>query len=100
VRYWLRDDLAFLEETTKELCYVKADPGRHLEIYFFDRRDVDPQRSGDQEFLYDAIFRSDGDSYAIGFGIERLSEADLARLEASGIEWATVQEAEGQPTHG
>jgi hypothetical protein len=35
VRYWLRDDLVFLEKTTKELGYVKSDPGRHLEFTFW-----------------------------------------------------------------
>ena len=92
VRYWLRDDLVFLEQTTQKLNYVKSEPGRNLEIYFFDRRDVDPQRSCDQQFLYDAIFRSDEGSYAIGFGTERFTDSDMARLEASGVEWARVQE--------
>lgn len=95
VRYWLRDDLVFLEGTTKELGYVKSDPGRYLEIYFFDRRDVDPQRSADQEFLYDAVFRSSDGTYAIGFGMEGLTDADIEHLTKSGVRWDTAEGVTG-----
>lgn len=74
----------------KALSYVKADPPRHLEIYFSHRREFDEKRSCDQEFLYDAIFRSDDGEYAIGFGMEELSESNLRSLEKAGAEWAVA----------
>jgi len=88
VRYWLRSDTEFLVEYAQKLGYVEADPARHIEIYFSERRGVDPQLSTDQDFLYDAVFRSDDGVYAIGFGIGDLSEAELEGIETV---WADAE---------
>lgn len=94
VRYTPSDATEFLIEHATKLSYVKADPSRHIEIYFSENRTTDPKRSCDQEFLYDAVFRSGEDDYAIGFGIEELSEADLHSLENAGAEWVTADPLE------
>ena len=94
VRYTPFNETEFLTERTKGLAYVKSDPPRHLEIYFSDRREFDDTRSCDQEFLYDAVFRSDDGEYAIGFGMEELSESDLRGLEETGAEWAVARPLE------
>lgn len=91
VRYWLRDDLQFLATMEYEKSYIKAQPGRQIEIYFSGRRDVNQELSCNQEFLYDAIFRSDVGTYAIGFGMEALSETDLVQLDRAGVKWAQVR---------
>ncbi len=92
VRYWLEQDTEFLVDYTKPLGYVQAVPARHIEIYFSERRAVDPKLSCDQAFLYDAIFRSDDGEYAIGFGVEELSDDNLRSLQDARAEWVDVSE--------
>jgi hypothetical protein len=87
VRYWLGSETEFLSDYARELPYIQIDPSRNLEIYFSERRGVNQARSADQDFLYDAIFRSDDGQYAIGFGIEGLNEADLIGLQNTGARW-------------
>lgn len=94
VRYWLEQDTEFLVEHTKLMKYVQAVPSRHIEIYFSERRAIDPRLSCDQAFLYDAIFRSEDGEYAIGFGMEELSDANLRSLRDTGAEWADVHPLE------
>ncbi len=91
VRYWLDTETEFLIDHTAGLSYIQPDPSRHVEIYFSDNRAVDPQLSGDQDFLYDAVFRSDDGAYAIGFGMGGLSETDLESLKRVETDWAVVQ---------
>lgn len=94
VRYTPSDQTEFLTEQLKGLAYVKSDPSRHLEIYFSDRREFDDTLSCDQEFLYDAVFRSDDGEYAIGFGMEELNDSNLRGLETIGAEWVVAHPAE------
>lgn len=94
VRYTPFEETEFLTKELKALAYVKVDPPRHLEIYFSDRREFDEKRSCDQEFLYDAIFRSGDGEYAIGFGMEELNESNLRSLEKAGAEWAVARPLE------
>ncbi len=94
VRYTPFDETEFLTEQMKGLAYVKSDPPRHLEIYFSNRREFDATLSCDQEFLYDAVFRSDDGEYAIGFGMEELNESNLRGLETRGAEWAVARPLE------
>lgn len=91
IRYTPFEQTEFLTRELKDLHYVQADPPRHLEIYFSERREIDPKRSCDQAFLYDAVFRSDKGGYAIGFGMEELSESNLRSLEKAGAEWAVAR---------
>ncbi len=91
VRYWLRDDLLFLGESLKGRDYVEVEPGRQIEVYFSERRQVDQALSCDQEFLYDAVLRAADGTYAIGFGMEGLTDADIEHLSKSGLRWATAQ---------
>ncbi len=91
VRYWLRDDLSFLGESVQSRDYAEVEPGRQIEVYFSEGRQVDQKLSCDQEFLYDAVFRSSDGTYAIGFGMEGLTDADIEHLTRSGIRWATAQ---------
>jgi len=94
VRYTPFEDTEFLIEHTSRLAYAQTDPPRDIEIYFSEKRSFDEKRSCDQEFLYDAVFRSDDGDYAIGFGIEELSETDLYSLEKSEAEWVAARPLE------
>jgi hypothetical protein len=94
VRYTPFEQTEFLTQELKELSYAKADPPRHIEIYFSERREFDEKLSCDQEFLYDAIFRSDDGKYAIGFGMEKLTESNLRGLERIGAKWAAARPLE------
>jgi hypothetical protein len=94
VRYTPFEDTEFLIDHTTKLPYVKTAPLRYIEIYFSEKRAIDAKRSCDQEFLYDAVFRSDDGDYAIAFGIEELSEVDLQGLEKAEAEWAAVRPLE------
>jgi hypothetical protein len=93
VRYWLRTDTEFLVDYAKGLGYVQADPSRYVEIYFSERRGFVPQLSGDQDFLYDAVFRSDDGVYAIGFGLGGLSDSDMRSLQSIEARWAEAETA-------
>ena len=79
---------------TKRMEYVQSVRSRHIEIYLSERRAIDARLSCDQAFLYDAIFRSDDGEYAIGFGMEELSEANLRSLQDTRAEWADVHPLE------
>lgn len=81
VRYWLNEGTEMLAQQARVLDYVSLKPSRFIEIYFSDRRDVDPKLSADQEFLYDPVFRSDDGEYALGFAMEGLGESDLRNIE-------------------
>src|SRR5437868_1657772 len=94
VRYWLNDETTFIANLTERLPYVRVDPPNSIEIYFSDRRDVDPQISADQEFLYDAIFRSDYGEVAICFGVEALAPDEIRGLEFPNVESLSVQVTE------
>jgi hypothetical protein len=83
VRYWLNEETEFLAQHVHGLAYVIVDPSRFIEIYFSHRRDVEPQRSADQDFLYDPVFRSDEGEYALGFAIEDLSESELRSIDGA-----------------
>lgn len=93
VRYWLQTDTQFLVEYAKGLGYVQADPPRYVEIYFSERRGFVPQLSADQDFLYDAVFRSDDGVYAIGFGLGGLSESEMRSLQGIEARWAEAETA-------
>jgi hypothetical protein len=94
VRYTPLEQTEFLTQELKGLAYVKVDPPRHVEIYFSEHRAVDPKLSCDQAFLYDAIFRSDDGEYAIGFGMEELSESNLRSPEKARAEWTVARPLE------
>jgi hypothetical protein len=97
VRYWLEQDTEFLVDYTKRLGYVQAVSTRHIEIYFSERRAVDPKLSCDHAFLYDAIFRSDDGEHAIGFGVEELSDDNLRTLQDAKGEWVDVSDPRNIP---
>ena len=94
VRYWPEQDTKFFVDYTKPFDYVEAASSRHIEIYFSERRSFEAKLSCDQEFLYDAIFRSDEGGYAIGFGIEELNEANLRSLQNARLVWADAHPSE------
>jgi hypothetical protein len=91
VRYWMDSETEFLADYAKDLPYIQIDPSRNLEIYFSERRTISQLHSGDQEFLYDAIFRSDDGQCAIGFGIGWLNDAEILSLQNTGARWAEAQ---------
>lgn len=93
VRYWLRSDTEFLVEYAKGRDYIQTDPPRQIEIYFSERRGANAKLSCDQDFLYDAVFRSESGDYAIAFGMGGLSESDLDRLESAEATWVEAQAA-------
>lgn len=75
----------------KNLDYVRVTPSRDLEIFFSEKRVSDPRLSGDQDFVYDAVFRSNDGEYAIGFGIDDMRQADLMGLERAPVGWVDAR---------
>jgi hypothetical protein len=61
-----------------------------LEILISPSDVVDPQRSGDQEFLYDAVFRSPKGEWAIAFDTAALKPSDMEHLRQLSAAWASV----------
>lgn len=102
---WLRDrdrkvlgvrlwpfDLAYptLAEC-KHLEYIEVEPDKNVAIYFVPEAQVVPAFSCDQDFLYSALFRSQGDDIAIAFGLENLNARELGSLSALGVDWEPVR---------
>jgi hypothetical protein len=98
IRYSPFKDCEFLIEHARELSYVTPDFPRNMEVYFFKQRSVEPQLSHDQDFAYDAIFRSQDGEYAMAFGIDELSESDLRRLNKAEAEWVVARPQIQEPT--
>jgi hypothetical protein len=94
VRYWLNEETEFLTQEAEGLPYANVDPSRFVEIYFSDRRDIEPQQSADQDFLYDPVFRSDDGEYALGFAIKDLNESELRSIENAQANWCVFQPLE------
>jgi hypothetical protein len=90
VRYWPFKQTEFLIDHLQGRSYVKADPSRHVEIYFSEGRGVNAKLSCDQEFLYDAVFRADDGEYAIGFGVEELGRSEMHSLEEAVAQWVVA----------
>jgi hypothetical protein len=93
VRYWVENETGFLVNYTKELPYVAANE-QQIEIYFVSGSTPEPRFSADQEFLYDAVFRSVSGEYAIAFGMEELTEEDLNSLEQADVRWLHARSVE------
>jgi hypothetical protein len=91
VRYWLDSSTEFLVHQAKTLPYLSVPASNQIEIYFSERRAVDSGLSCDQAFLYDALFKATDGAYAIAFGAEDLSRADLEDLEKADAHWPQVR---------
>jgi len=94
VRYNLCKDTEFLFEYAKQIDYLlskELGTFRYVEIYFSERRDVDPLRSCDQGFVYDPVFRSDDDENAIAFDTGWLGESELRMLQQHTSVWTEAE---------
>jgi hypothetical protein len=91
VRYTPFEYTEFLVEHAKTFPYAKLVAPGQLEIFFSEQRAFEPKLSCDQDFAYDAIFRLNDGEYAIGFGIEALSESNLRSLTKVDVEWVDVR---------
>ena len=94
VRYYLCRETEFLFDYAQRTDYMlSADCGtfKYVEIYFSEKRDVDPLRSCDQGFVYDPVFRSDDDQIAIAFDAGWLSETELEALDRNETVWTEVK---------
>jgi hypothetical protein len=93
VRYYLCADTEFLMNYADARDYMLSTDGgtfKYVEIYFTERRDVDPLLSCDQGFLYDPVFRSD-EEIAIAFDMGWLSESELRSLEENTSLWTLAR---------
>ena len=96
VRYWLNGGVEDMVSQVASLSYLRIDPGRYIEIYFSDSRQIDRTRSVDQDFIYDPVFRSDDGEYAIGFAMENLSEMETLSIRNAPVTWEAFRPLEGQ----
>lgn len=90
VRYWPADANDALFENAGSVAYASIGTAGYLEIYFSQEGPSDPRRSNDQEFQYDAVFRSAEGEWAIVFDTAALTPSDLAQLGESDARWVTV----------
>jgi hypothetical protein len=90
VRYSPLADNQPLFEAARALRYTRSDGSGGLEIYFDPSEVADEQHSCDQEFQYDAVFKSDEQGWAIAFDMIALTAADRQRLRTVVRRWATV----------
>jgi hypothetical protein len=95
VRYYLCADTEFLIGYSQVKDYMLSrgfGTFSYVEIYFTEKRDVDPLRSCDQGFVYDPVFRSDDGEIAIAFDTGWLSESELLMLEGLTPLWTDVHD--------
>lgn len=94
VRYWPAIHNESLFDAARSLTYATIGSAGSLEIMFSPTDVIDAQRSGDQELLYDAVFRSREGEWAIAFDTTALRQSDLDRLRESNVAWHTSQASE------
>jgi hypothetical protein len=102
---WLRDDSGtlfglryspfpeteFITEVVKGLGYTRVYEGHAIEVFFTKQpRDPVDERSCDQDFLYDQVFRTDSGKYAIAFATDGLTETELRAISQADADWLAV----------
>ena len=100
IRLNLCGDTEFLADYAEQRAYMLSKVvGRFkfIEIYFSATWNVDPLRSSDQGFVYDAVFRSDDGEVAIACDTGWLSKSELQGLEARESLWTEAQVCPKQP---
>src|SRR5262245_710521 len=89
VRYSPFPEAEFLAEVVKDLPYVRVNQGPDVEIFFTDRlREPVPEKSCDQDFLYDHLFKTDSGKLAIC--TDGLTEAELQGISQVNADWLAV----------
>jgi hypothetical protein len=73
----------------ERLPYVKSD-GESLEIYFGDFRDFEEDRSVDQDFGANFVYRTTHDEYLMTFRTSLLTENELESLRKAEANWVQV----------
>jgi len=89
VRFWPLLDFEFPVHLVGHLDYVVRDD-KSLDVYFAADRQVDPNRSNDQDFGDNMIFAAEEGELVITFGTRWLSDEDLASLRNCPVEWLPV----------
>jgi hypothetical protein len=105
VRYWPADPHEALFAAARRLCYSHIEPAGALELRFSEAESINPQSSNDQEFLYDAVFRSTAGEWAIAFDTAALERSDLEHIRGCGADWLSLNDLvrrsdAGQPNGG
>lgn len=94
VQYTPFEETEFLAELASQLPYIDIVHPCHIRLYFSEHREFDAQLSNNQDFLYDAVFRSEEGGYALGFAIDYLSESELRSIENAQTHWDFFQALE------
>lgn len=102
---WLRDDngslfglryspfpeTGFITEVVKGLPYARVYGSYAIEVFFSQQiREPVPERSCDQDFLYDQVFKTDSGKYAIAFATDGLTAAELRAISQADADWLAV----------
>jgi hypothetical protein len=90
IRYGPFETTAFVISQASQFSYVKAHEGNHLEIFFANERDVKPELSTDQEFLYDPAYLAPSGECALTFALDGLSKADHQFIARASVEWVPI----------
>jgi hypothetical protein len=90
VRYWPFETTEFVISRASELSYVKRHERSYLEIFFANERDLKPELSKDQEFLYDPVYLSASGACAIAFATDGLSQDDYQSLARARVQWIPI----------
>jgi hypothetical protein len=91
VRYWPAIPNNPLFDAARSLPYVTIGTAGSLDITFSPSKKFDPTQSQDQEFMYDAVFRSKTGEWAIAFDTMALKENDWEHLRQLPATWSESQ---------
>jgi hypothetical protein len=91
VRLWPFDLAYATLAGVKDLNYIEVEPGKNISIHFVPDPQVAPALSCDQDFLYSALFRSEGNDLAVAFGLENLTRQERESFKGLPIEWVSIR---------
>lgn len=87
IRYWIFDDNPvlldknFIQLVTESLPYtVYLNEKNCLEVIFDKTKKIIQEESDDQDFGFNAIFKSDDDRYLLAFDVANLDESQLEKI--------------------
>jgi len=102
---WLRDkngnllgmrfspfpETEFLIQALSGLLYTHVEGDDTVEIFFAsDLRKPVPERSSDQDFLYDQVFKTASGKHALAVCTDGLTETELRAISGADADWIAV----------
>jgi len=91
VRFWPYEEMRFLSDQLGQFSYVAVtEQGKQVAIYLSDDRQVDEEKSADQNFATNKVYSTDDGEWAIAFRATQLSVPEIEGVYAADAEWVSA----------